>query len=128
VAYVSLNLVVLLQSASGGWPELALVANAASPIALALLSPALGAAMSNRVQASPCPLRTTVANEGAWDVGCFAACLTGAALAAGGAPLAPAILLALPALALTAVLLRRYYAEVAVSAQASGDANFVSRG
>jgi MFS transporter, DHA1 family, inner membrane transport protein len=113
LAYGAMALVVVLQAASGGLPELALVANAASPVALALLSPALGAAMSNHVQASPCALRTTVANEGAWDLGCFAACLAGAAIAASGAPLAPAILLGLPGLALTAVLLRRYYAGVA---------------
>jgi DHA1 family inner membrane transport protein len=113
VAYGAMALVVVLQAASGGLPELALAANAAGPVALALLSPALGAAMSNSVQASPCALRTTVANEGAWDLGCFAACLAGAAIAASGAPLAPAILLALPVLALTAALLRGYYAGVA---------------
>jgi MFS family permease len=115
IAYGSMALVVLLQAASGGRPELAWVANAAAPVALALLSPALGAAISNRVQASPCALRTTVANEGAWDTGCFAACLLGAAIAASGAPLAPSILLALPVLASTAVWLRGHYAELAVS-------------
>lgn len=110
LAYASMAFVVLLQAASGGRPELAWVANAAAPVALALLSPVLGTAISNRVQASPCALRTTVANEGAWDAGCFAACLVGAAIAASDAPLAPAILLALPALAATAIALRGYYA------------------
>jgi hypothetical protein len=115
VAYGAVGLVVLLRAASAGRPELAVAAHAAGPVALALLSPALGAALSNSVKASPCALRTTVANEGAWDVGCFAACLTGAAIAAAGAPLAPAILLALPVLAPTAVVLRRYYAAIAAS-------------
>lgn len=111
LAYGSTAFVVLLQSASGGRPELAWAANAAAPVALALLSPVLGTVISNRVKASPCALRTTVANEGAWDAGCFAACLAGAAIAASGAPLAPAILLSLPVLALTAIWLRRDYAE-----------------
>jgi hypothetical protein len=115
IAYGAMGLVVLLRAASAGRPELAVAANAAGPLALALLSPALGAAISNRVKASPCALRTTVANEGAWDAGCFAACLAGAAIAASGAPLGPAILLALPALAVTAVALRGYYAGVAGS-------------
>jgi hypothetical protein len=104
-----MGLVVLLRAASAGLPELAVAANAAGPVTIALLA-GPGAATSNLVKASPCALRTTVANEGAWDVGCFAACLTGAAIAAARAPLAPAILLALPALALTAVALRGYYA------------------
>jgi DHA1 family inner membrane transport protein len=115
IAYGFTGLVALLRAASAGLPELAVVANATGPVAMALLSPPLGAAISNLVQASPCALRTTVANEGAWDVGCFAACVTGAAIAASGAPLAPTILLALPALAFTAVALLRYYAEVATS-------------
>jgi MFS transporter, DHA1 family, inner membrane transport protein len=114
LAYGMMGLVVVLRAASGGLPELAVIANAAGPVAFALLSPALGAAISNSVKASPCALRTTVANEGAWDVGCFTACVTGASIAASGAPLAPAILLALPAVALTAVVLRRYYARVAL--------------
>jgi hypothetical protein len=109
IAYAVMGLVVLLRASSAGRPELAVIANAAGPVAMAVLSPVLGAAISNVVKASPCALRTTVANEGAWDVGCFSGCLTGAAIAAAGAPLAPAILLALPLLAVTAMWLRRYY-------------------
>jgi len=111
IAYGALALVVALRAMSGGAPALALAANAAGPIVMALLSPALGAATCTLVKSSPCVLRTTVANEGAWDIGCGAGCLTAAAVAASGAPLAPALLLALPAVALTAVLLRRFYAE-----------------
>jgi len=115
IAYGTLALVVVLRAASGGAPALALAANAAGPIAMALLSPALGAAIGTSVKSSPCALRTTIANEGAWDIGCGAACLTAAAVASSAAPLAPAILLALPAVALTAVLLRRYYSERAAA-------------
>jgi DHA1 family inner membrane transport protein len=124
IAYSAMGLVVLARAAAAGFPAMAVLANAAGPVAIALLAPAVGAPNSNLVKASPCALRATIANEGAWDIGCFAACLTAAAIAAAGAPLAPSILLTLPAIALTAVLLRRYYGglELAAPARPRGEA------
>lgn len=116
IAYTAMGLVVLARWAAAGDPALAVVANAAGPIGIALLAPAVGVANSNLVKASPCSLRATIANEGAWDAGCFFACLTAAGIAAAGAPLGPAILLALPAIAVTYVLLRRYYGGLAATA------------
>jgi MFS family permease len=115
IAYTGMGLVVLARAAAAGVPALAVLANAAGPVAIALLAPAVGVANSNLVKASPCALRATMANEGAWDLGCLGACLTAAGLAAAGAPLAPSLLLALPAIALTGVLLRRYYAGLAAA-------------
>lgn len=115
IAHTAMGLVVLVRTAAAGVPALALVANAAGPLAIALLAPAVGVANSNLVKASPCCLRATMANEGAWDIGCFAACLTAAGVAASGAPLAPSILLALPAIVATYALLRRYYGGLAAA-------------
>lgn len=115
IAYTAMGLVVLARTAAAGVPALAVMANAAGPVAIALLAPAVGVANANLVKASPCSLRATMANEGAWDLGCFGACLTAAGIAALGAPLAPSILLALPAIALTGVLLRRYYGRLAAA-------------
>ena len=58
-------------------------------------------------KASPCPFRFQMATEGGWDVGCFAACLITAALAALGVSLAVALLLALPGIAAAALQLQK---------------------
>jgi hypothetical protein len=50
-----------------------------------------------------------MATEGAWDAGCFCACLIAAALVAADVALATPILLALPALAAQALVLWRHY-------------------
>ncbi|HEX2560908.1 hypothetical protein, partial [Phenylobacterium sp.] len=115
IAYTAMGVVVLVRAVADDSPALAVAANAIGPVAIALLAPAVGVANSNLVKASPCCLRATMANEGAWDVGCFLACLTAAGIAAAGAPLATSILLALPAIALSGVLLRRYYAGLAAA-------------
>jgi hypothetical protein len=47
--------------------------------------------------------------EAGWDIGCAAACLISAALAAMGVSFSATILLALPGLLLAALLLRRYF-------------------
>lgn len=57
-------------------------------------------------------MRFYIVTEGGWDLGCIGACLVAAALSALGVTLSIAMLLALPALAFTAALLRRYYAKV----------------
>ncbi len=100
---------VLLRSASLGLPWLAVLANALGAVLWPLLLPALGTATYNLAKAAPCALRFNIVMEAGWDIGCASACLITAALAAAGVPLAWAILLALPGLALGARLLWRYY-------------------
>jgi len=101
--------VVLMRAASIGSPWLAVGANAAGSLVVALMAPAIMTAIYNLAKASPCPYRFHVAAEGAWDAGCAGGALTAAALAASGAPMALAILGALPAAAIAAWLLWRYY-------------------
>jgi hypothetical protein len=69
----------------------------------------------NLAQGSPCPLRFHMAAEGAFDLGCGSACLIAAGLVALGAPLSAGILLAIGGPLSTLLLLRRHYAEPAVS-------------
>jgi hypothetical protein len=109
VGYGVAGAVVLLRAASLGSPVLAGIANAMGGLAMPLLVPPLAGAAQNIAKASPCPLRVMMATEGGWDLGCFAACLTAAALLGAGAPLWLGVLLALPAAALGAGLLWRYY-------------------
>jgi hypothetical protein len=51
-----------------------------------------------------------MATESGWDVGCFVVLVIGAAMITYGVPAGQAVLLALPAVALTGALLRRHYA------------------
>jgi DHA1 family inner membrane transport protein len=111
IAYGMAAVVVVLRAASFGSPWLAVGANALGAPLMSLMLPALGAAIYNLAKGSPCPLRFQVAAEGGWDAGCASACLVAAGLAASGVSLAIAMLLALPALAAAALLLRRYYAS-----------------
>lgn len=97
IGYGAAAAVVILRAASLGVPWLAVAANAAGAFALPLMIPPLVTATHNRAKAGPCPFRFMIATEGAWDLGCFAACLTSAALLAGGAPLWAPVLLGLPA-------------------------------
>jgi hypothetical protein len=101
--------VVLLRAASVGSPWLAVAANAAGALVTALMAPAMMTAVYNLAKASPCPLRFQMAAEGGWDVGCAAGCLIAAAIAASGASLAYAMLLALLNVAGAGWLLWRYY-------------------
>jgi len=107
--------VVLFRSASLGSPWLAVIANALGGLVMPLLLPAIGAATYNLAKASPCPLRFLIGAEAGWDLGCIGGCLTAAALSAAGVPLPISILLALPALAVAALLLRRYFARGAIA-------------
>src|SRR5262245_18918594 len=115
IAHAALTVVFFARAASVGSPWLAVAANAFGGLALPLLSPVIGGAAYNLAKASPCPLRFHMAAEGGWDVGCFCACLIAAAIAASGASLAFAILLALPGVAAQALLLWRYYPPAALS-------------
>lgn len=94
-----------------GTPWLAIAANALGGFAMPLLLPPLGAAVYNLAKAAPCPLRFQITAEAGWDLGCIAGCLVAAALAAAGVSLTPAILLALPGMAVAARALWKYYPE-----------------
>jgi hypothetical protein len=109
LAYAAAAAVVLFRAASLGSPALAAAANAAGGLIMPLLVPPLAAAAQNLAKAAPCTLRVMMATEGGWDIGCFAACLLAAALAAAHAPLWAGVLLALPAIATGWPLLLRLY-------------------
>ncbi len=111
IAYIAAAVIILMRAASLGSPWLAVIANALGAFLMPLLLPALATATYNMAKASPCPFRFQMATEGGWDVGCFAACLITAALAALGVSLTVALLLALPGIAAAALLLRRYYSQ-----------------
>jgi DHA1 family inner membrane transport protein len=111
IAYSTAALFVLLRASSTGSPWLAVTANALGALLWPLLSPTLGTPLYNISKASPCPLRFTIVTEAGWDVGGCSACLLAAGLAAAGVPLSTSILLALPALLITALLLRSYFAN-----------------
>lgn len=109
LAYGMAGIAVIFRAASLGVPWLAVIANALGAAVFPLFLPVLGTAVYNLAKASPCPMRFIIATEAGWDIGCASACLIAAALVAAGIPFSTAILLALPALALAAVLLRRYF-------------------
>jgi MFS family permease len=111
IAYLAAAAVIVMRAAGVGSPWLAIAANAVGSLAVALLVPAMMTAVYNLAKASPDPFRFHIATEGAWDIGCAGGVLAGAALAALGAPMAIAILLALPAAAASAALLWRYYRD-----------------
>ena len=122
IAYTIAAMFVIFRTASVGSPWLAITANAVGALLWPLLLPTLGTATYNLAKASPCPIRFYVVAEGGWDVGCFGACLMAAGLSIAGVPLSLGILLALPALAVAAYVLRRYYANgsIAPAAQPTG--------
>ena len=103
------SLLVVGRAASLGWPWLAVGANALGALLIPLLSPTLGAVTYNLAKASPCSFRFHMTTEGGWDVGCFFACISAAAIVAAGGSLAIPILLALPAVAASALILWRFY-------------------
>lgn len=113
IAYGLAAFIVLARAASLAAPWLAVAANALGSVLIPIISPTIGGATFPLIKASPCPLRFQVASEAGWDVGCAAACLIAAGLIGLGAPIAFAILLALPALAAGAAQLWRMYLKPA---------------
>ena len=114
IAYTVATAIVLMRALSFDSAWLAVTSNALGALVLPLILPAQATASYNLAKASPCPMRFIIACEGGWDVGCASACLLAAGLAAAGVPLSITILMALPALAVLAHLLRRYFANGAV--------------
>lgn len=90
-------------------PAAALAANAAVAFSNALLMPATMAAVYNLGKAAPCPLRFSIATEGAWDLSCGAAFVLAAGLVVAGAPIRAVLLIGLPGAVAAALLLRRSY-------------------
>lgn len=109
VAYAVIAGLVLMRAASLTSPWLAVTANALSALAMPLLLPSLASAIYNLSRASPCPFRFAMATEAGWDIGCFLALVSAAALLASGASLAVPILLGLPGVAVGAWLLWRQF-------------------
>lgn len=118
IAYAIGISVVALRAASFGSPLLAIAANTLGALVLPLIVPVAASPLYNLAKASPCPFRFHLAAEGGWDVGCAAACLSAAAIAASGASLAWAIVLAIPALLGASLVLWRYYAPRPLAAVA----------
>jgi hypothetical protein len=100
---------LILRALSLGSTWLAVAANAPGTLVAALYIPAVMSAVYNTAKASPCPFRFHMVSEGAWDVGGGTACLVGAAITAAGGSLAWAMLLGIPATAVTVTLLMRHY-------------------
>lgn len=109
VAYVAISVVLLLRAFSLQTPWLAVLANAAGGLIVALVTPVLMTPVYNLSKASRCTLRFHIATEGAWDLGCLAGCLIAAGLAALGLPLTVPILTALLAVGGLVALLFRHY-------------------
>ena len=109
IAYGLAVALLVLRALSLGSPWLAVAANAPGTLVGALYIPAMMSAVYNTAKASPCPFRFHMVSEGAWDVGGGSACLVGAAITAAGGSLAWAMLLGIPATAVTVTLLMRHY-------------------
>ena len=105
----SLAVVASLRAVSYGHPALAVAANAAGAIVVAVYIPTLMTAVYNQAKRSPCALRFHIATEGGWDAGAAGGCLIAAALLWAGASFSFAIWLSLLGTAAVSVLLRRYY-------------------
>jgi MFS transporter, DHA1 family, inner membrane transport protein len=103
--------IALLKASCAGSPVLVLVAATVSAAFGGFYVPLLMTAVYNAAKASPCALRFHFAAEGGLDCGAAAACLTAAALLSRGLPLPAVIPLALPAILVQALLLRRRYAD-----------------
>ena len=104
-----LALVVALRAATFG--------NAGMAVGVAICTTAVGGfylptwmtAVYGEAKLAPCTLRFQFAAEGGWDAGGVVAGIIAAAFCALGLPLSAAILLALPMVAVQAVLLARSY-------------------
>jgi len=108
----SLALVIVLRAASSADPVLAVIANAAGALVVALYVPTVMTAVYNQAKGSPCAMRFHIATEGGWDAGGAAGCIVVAALLWAGAPIWLGILLSLLGTAAIFVLLRRYYGAI----------------
>jgi DHA1 family inner membrane transport protein len=107
---VAAGVAIFLSQAAAGYDPARIVAALIIGALLGGFSiPSMMPAVYTAVQTAPCPLRFQIATEGGWDAGAIAASLTGAMVAAFGAPLQVMILLAIPMLFFQAWLLMGHY-------------------
>ena len=116
VTFFFITLLTLFRAFATGNATLAVVANACGAIEACLYIPTVMTAVYNQAKQSPCALRFHAACEGGWDAGGATGCLLIAILTWAGVPLSVCILTALPGIALSYAVLRRYYAGAAVPA------------
>jgi len=109
IAYGVGAFVVIARAASLHTPWLAVLANAAGALLVALVTPVLMTPVYNMAKASPCVFRFHSATEGAWDIGCLIGLLLAAGMVTVGLPLSAPILLALIAAVMLVAQLWRYY-------------------
>ncbi len=114
VTFFFITLLTLFRAFASGNATLAVIANALGAIEACLYIPTVMTAVYNQAKQSPCALRFHAACEGGWDAGGATGCLLIALLTWAGVPLPICILTALPGIALSYAVLRRYYAGVPV--------------
>ncbi len=100
---------IAFRAVGAGHPLLAVVANAAGAVAVALYVPTVMTAVYNQAKAAPCVLRFHLAAEGGFDIGCAGGCMAAAAVLWAQLPIALAILPGLSGAAAMAALLRHAY-------------------
>jgi hypothetical protein len=102
--------VVVLRAGVQQHPVLAVTANALGALVSCLYVPTLMTAVYNQAKRSPCVMRFHIAAEGGWDIGVSSGLGIAALLVWQGSAAAPTVLVSLVGIAITFVLLRRYYA------------------
>jgi hypothetical protein len=112
----AIALAIGLRSAGLGHPILAVAANGAGAIALALYTPTLMTAVYNSARLAPCALRFQMAAEGGFDAGAAAGCLTAALLLHARVSLSADLLLPLLGVFGMLAMLRRHYGTIAPAA------------
>ena len=113
ITFAVLTGVTLFRAVATDHAAVAVIANACGAVVVCLYIPTLMTAVYNQAKQSPCPFRFHAAAEGGWDAGGAAGCLLVALLTSVGVPLSICILTALPGIALSYMMLRRYYAAIA---------------
>jgi DHA1 family inner membrane transport protein len=108
---------IVFRAAGAGHPALAVLANAAGAVAIALYIPTMNTPVYNQAKAAPCVLRFSMMTEGGFDLGCAGGCLTAAGVLWAGLPIAWAILPALLGAAAMTLLLTRSYQSLSLVAR-----------
>lgn len=81
MAFAGMALTVALKAFGYSTPWIAIVASAASAVALPLYASVMMSRVYNLSQKSACPLRFQIIGEGAWDMGVAIGCVLAAAMA-----------------------------------------------
>ena len=113
LAFIVVAICILLRAAAAT-PMLALAANIFGALFGCIYVPTLMTAVYNLAKRSPCPFRFQLAAQAGWQLGRGAGCGIAAGLAAVGVSLQAIILMSLAGAVAMLVLLRRYYAGIAV--------------